>query len=230
MRHNRAPAAPRSSASVMRSGARGHDPGVQHSLHDPPYPRVAAGGPGARHRPSRHCPVDIRRHASGSHDRTAGQRLSQFLHADPDRNRCQLLRGDGGRGDHGDHLRRHRPVGRLDLRAVRCRDGAGPARRGNAERRGHRAPGSGRVARRGAGLRSDQRPHGRRAPRPSLHHHAGDDVGAARRGVRRQRRREHPAAAGADPRRQSVARPRPVALPGPDAGDGRGDRRAGPSI
>ena len=89
---------------------------------------------------------------------------------------------------------------------------------------------TGRRGRRRARLRRDQRPDGRLAERAPVHHHARHDVDPARRGVRRQQRREHPAAAGADERRQGLARAERIALSGADAGDAGGDRRSARSI
>ena len=61
--------------------------------------------------------VAARRLARRRRDRQHGQQLPQLAHADPDRDRRQLLRDHGGRRDDRDHLGRHRPVGRVGLRA-----------------------------------------------------------------------------------------------------------------
>ena len=138
---------------------------------------------------------------AGSHaDRVTGlqrQQLPQLVHADPDRDRRELLRDHGGRRDDRDHLRRHRPVGRIDLRAGRRDDGDGAAR-GRADRRGWRRSRSGLAVSLGVGLAVRRWSTALMVVglrRPPVHHHARHDVDPARHRVRRQQRREHPAAA-----------------------------------
>ncbi len=170
---------------------------------------------------------------AGSHvdraHRPVGQQLPQLLHADPDRHRRQLLRDHGGRRDDGDHLGRHRPLGRIDLRAGRRGDGDGAPRA--AARPAARRPSRSAWRSRSASGCSCGALNGLMVvglQRPPVHHHARHDVDPARHRVRGQRRREHPAAAGADARGQGVARPRRVALSGADAGDaGRHRARRG---
>ena len=81
-----------------------------------------------------------------------GQQLPQLAHADPDRHRRELLRHHGGRRDDRHHLGRHRPLGRLDLRAGRRDHGARAARAGAGRRRRRRAAGARRLRRRSASL------------------------------------------------------------------------------
>ena len=172
---------------------------------------------------------------AGSHpDRVtgdSGQQLPQLVHADPDRDRRELLRDHGRRRHHRDHLRRDRPLGRVDLRAGRRDDGDGAARRTRRSRRWRTAAARPRhLGRRRPALRRGQRPDGGRPRRPSVHHHARDDVDPARDRVRGQQRREHRAAAGADGDRQGAARARRVAVSGADAGDAGGHGRSARSI
>ena len=76
-----------------------------------------------------------RRLARRSAHRADGQQLPQLLHPDPDRHRRELLRHHGGRRDGGDHLRRHRPLGRIGLRAGGRHDRDGAARARTRRRR-----------------------------------------------------------------------------------------------
>ena len=157
-------------------------------------PQLRAGRPAPGHHLSCSPAHPLCRLAPRSGHRRDGQQLPELLHADPDADRRELLRDHGGRRDDRDHLRRHRPVGRVDLRARRRHDRHGAARlRARRIRRGHHRRRN--RGRRRPALRRRQRPDGRRARRAPLHHHARDDVGAARDRVREQQRGEHRAAA-----------------------------------
>ena len=183
----------------------------------PARAHVSGGGPPHGHPPPGHHPHPVRGNTRRPAHGPGGEQLPQLEHPRADGHRRELLRDHGRGRDLRDHLRRHRPLRRLRLRAGGGDHGPRPARPGAVLGRGDRPHRPRHLRGRRPRLRGPERGDGGGPARAPVHHHPGHDVDPARAGLRDQPRGEHPGARAPDRDGQGLARPHRDPLPGADA-------------